>query len=113
MRVHIIVVVRPVLIYLKTFTAMCLLCADTVCRSIKNYITSFYILKFNADFRLVNISGQALSHCSPLSSYRELTIAGKAKGERKEEMKRNRNIYFVTQLKLQIMVLVMAMAIMW
>ncbi len=101
MRVHIIVVVRPVLIYLKTFTAMCLLCADTVCRSI--------ILKFNADFRLVNISGQALSHCAPLSSYRELTIAGKAKGERKEEMKRNRNIYFVTQLKLQIMV----MAIMW
>lgn len=61
-----------------------------------------------ADYRLVHISGQSLSHFFMLSDDRVLTTAGNVKGGRRE----NENNKFVNHLKVpQIMAPVMV--IMW
>ncbi len=81
MRVHIIVVVRPVYISLKTFTVMCLLCADTVTglpfyQTLHNFIFTYLNLMQILDWLILAVNHPC--HCFPLSGDREL-IAGTAK----------------------------------
>ncbi len=81
MRVHIIVVVQPVFLSLKTFTVMCLLCAKMVpfYQTLHNFIFTFLNLMQILDWLILAVNHSVTSfHCQVTG--RQLTTAGTEKG---------------------------------
>ncbi len=65
---HIIVVVRSVFISLKTFTVMCLLCADTVTgllfyQTLHNFIFTFLHFMLILDWLILAVNHSVTAFC--------------------------------------------------